>query len=71
MENHIRGAVFGKFKSISSFAEAIGWGRNKASRIVNGIQHPSAEDMEQIAECLEITDASVFVSIFFPAVFTK
>ena len=70
MENQIRGIVFSKFSSISAFAGAIGWKRNKASRIVNGTQKPSAEDMEQMALCLNITDANDFISIFFPALFT-
>lgn len=71
MENRIRGAVFSKFNSISAFADAICWKRTKASRIVNGIQRPSANDMEQIAKCLDITDAAKFVSIFFPGESTK
>ena len=70
MENQIRGAVFSKFSSISAFADTIGWKRNKASRIVNGTQKPSAEDMERMALCLNITDANDFISIFFPALFT-
>ena len=71
MENRIRGAVFSKFNTIGSFAQAIGWKRNKASRIVNGIQRPSVVDMEQMAICLKISDASTFVSIFFPGMTTK
>lgn len=71
MENRIRGAVFNKFNSIVSFANAIGWQRNKASRIINGIQQPSIDDMEQMAKCLDIPDALTFVSIFFPQMSTK
>jgi len=71
MENPIRGAVFSKFNSIASFADAVGWKRNKASRILNGIQRPSADDMEQMADCLNIQDATAFVSIFFPQLSTK
>ena len=71
MENPIRGAVFSKFPSIIAFAEAIGWKRNKASRIVNGIQIPTVEEAEKIASCLDISDADVFLSVFFPGVFTK
>ena len=67
MENQIRGAVFSKYNSITAFANDIGWKRNKASRIINGVQRPNAEDIEQIAKCLNITDPSKFVSIFFPA----
>ena len=71
MENQIRGAVFSKFPSVLAFAEAIGWKRNKASRIVNGTQKPNADEIEQIASCLGIADADVFLSVFFPGVFTK
>lgn len=71
MENPIRGAVFSKFPSILAFAKAIGWKRTKASRIVNGVQRPTVDDAERIAECLEIADAGTFVSIFFPGKFTK
>ena len=71
MENKIRGAVFSKFSSISAFAKAVGWTRNKASRIVNLVTRPSASDMEQMANVLDIPDAGHFVSIFFPTLTTK
>ena len=71
MENQIRGAVFKKYSSVCSFAEDIGWKRNKAARIINGIQRPSAEDMEQMAKILNIQDEISFVSIFFPGMSTK
>ena len=71
MENQIRGAVFKKYGSICSFADDIGWKRNKAARIINGIQRPSAEDMEQMAKILNIQDEITFVSIFFPVLSTK
>ena len=71
MENHIRGAVFSRYPSIISFANAIGWKRTKASRILNGIQIPTVDEINKIAECLEINDAETFVSIFFPGKFTK
>lgn len=71
MENPIRGAVFSKFKSISAFARAIGWTRNKASRIVNLITQPSVADIEKMAKVLDISDSDRFISIFFPAMTTK
>lgn len=71
MENHIRGLVFSMYPSIASFANSIGWKRNKASRIVNGVQRPSAEDMEAMSKCLKISDPEIFVSIFFADMFTK
>lgn len=71
MQNNIRGIVFSKYPNITMFAKDMNWDRRKASRIVNGIQRPSADDMEQMADCLEINDDSTFVSIFFNRQSTK
>ena len=70
MENSMRGAVLTKFQSITDFANAMKWDRKKASRIVNRVQKPSADDMEQMAACLGIQDADSFVHIFLPSVST-
>ena len=71
MENSLRGEVFKNFDSISDFARALGWDRKKASRIVNRDQHPSVNDMEQMAELLNIHDSSLFMQIFLPSIPTK
>lgn len=71
MENSLRGAVLAKFPNISSFANALGWDRKKASRIVNRVQLPSAKDMDQMSECLDICNADDFVHIFLPSLPTK
>ena len=71
MENSLRGAVLSRFPSISSFANALGWDRKKASRIVNRQQLPSAKDMEEMADHLGIRDCDSFVHIFLPSVPTK
>jgi transcriptional regulator with XRE-family HTH domain len=71
MRNKIRGVVFSRFPSISAFAEAIGWTRQKASKIVNGSQRPSAEDMEEMAKCLGINNAEDFMGVFFPGEYAK
>ena len=70
MENSMRGAVLTKFQSITAFAAAMNWDRKKASRIVNRVQKPSADDMEQMAACLGIQDAVSFVHIFLPSIST-
>lgn len=70
MENQLRGAVLSIYPSISSFAEAMRWDRKKASRIINRVQKPSADDMEQMARHLKIRDAESFVHIFLPSVST-
>ena len=64
MELTIRGLVFSKFSSISEFANAIGWQRNKAARIINKKQEPSKKDMEDMITVLEIPEASV-APVFF------
>ena len=68
MENTLRGAVLTKFPNITCFASELGWDRKKASRIVNRIQKPSADDMEQMAKILDIRDSDSFVHIFLPTV---
>lgn len=69
MELTIRGLVFSKFNSISEFANAIGWQRNKAARIINKKQEPSKKDMEDMITVLEIPEASV-APVFFGSMFT-
>jgi len=67
----IRAAVYSKFKNISEFAAAIGWTRQKASKIVNGAQRPTASEMEEMAKCLEIANPDDFMKIFFPGEYAK
>lgn len=71
MENELRGAVMTKFPSITSFADALKWDRKKASRVVNRVQKPSAEDMESMADLLDVHDPATFIRLFLPSVSTK
>ena len=71
MENTLRGAVLAKFPNISSFANALGWDRKKASRIVNRQQLPTAKDMDQMTDCLGVDNADDFVHLFLPMIPTK
>lgn len=68
--NEIRGIVFEQYPNIASFARAMHWDRKKASRIINQKQKPSAKDMEQMADCLNIKDVFSFVHIFLPSLST-
>ena len=54
--NHkeLKSKVLGKFFSITAFAEAIGWSRNKASRIINGMQEPSCDDIVDLTNVLDL-----------------
>lgn len=65
MQMGYRGIIFTKFKNITEFAEAVGWSRNKASRIVNGVQEPNANEMEQMANVLGVKSPEEFAAIFF------
>lgn len=61
----LRGLALSKYKTIGDFAKAIGWKRNKASRIINGKQYPNTEEIQEITECLNISSERLFVNIFF------
>lgn len=52
---NFRGLVYSRFKSIADFAQAIGWTRQKATNIVNGVQEPSLDDTDKMAKALEMT----------------
>lgn len=69
MNTTLRGLMFSRYPSISAFAEAIGWSRGKASRIANGTQQPSKEDMEEMIKLLDIPQQSV-APVFFGKMFT-
>lgn len=69
--NALRGEVHSKFRSVSEFERVLGWGQHKAARIINGVQSPTAEEIEQMASALSISDQDYFVSLFFPTMFTK
>ena len=48
----LRGVVFSRYKTLEDFAKAIGWKRNKASRIINGIQQPDIDDIIELTKVL-------------------
>ena len=59
----LRGLIFTKYKSIQAFADDIKWQRNKASRVVNGIQEPDSDDMRAIADLFDLS-SDEFIDIF-------
>lgn len=66
----LRGAILQKYPSATAFGKAMGWDRKKASDIMNGRRHPNADEMVQIAKDIGVTDASSFMSLFFPKLST-
>lgn len=71
MENNLLAAVIVKFRSISGFARVLKWDRKKASRIVNRQQLPTAKDMEDMADALDVHDCVTFMNLFLPFIPTK
>lgn len=61
-----RGLVYSKYKSIANFAQAIGWTRQKATNIVNGVQEPSLDDTDKMAKALNLTFSET-AQFFLPA----
>lgn len=53
MSENIRGLVYGKYKSIRKFAEAVGWDRTKACDIVNETREPRVSELQDMAIALE------------------
>lgn len=48
----LRGIVYSKYSSIAELATVIGWTRQKATNIVNGVQEPSLSDVNKLAKAL-------------------
>lgn len=67
---NLYGMVMSQYRTISAFAEAVGWKRGKATRILNGIQEPDANDMCAMANALHITSQQQFMDLFFNQVST-
>ena len=62
-ENKIRGLVLGRYPTITSFANAVKWSRQKASSIICGKQEPSLDDIYVISKAIG-KDADEIASIF-------
>ncbi len=67
----LRGRIIAKYRTLGAFADAVGWKRNKASRIVNGAQDMDINDIQVVAHALDIDDCADFITLFFPAMSTK
>ena len=66
----LRGLVFDRYRTIADFADAIGWDRNKAVRILNGKQEPNKKDMESLISFFDIQQDHI-ASIFFGSMFAE
>lgn len=60
----LKGIVLQKFFSITNFAAAMKWSRNKATRILNGVSKPTIDDIVGMTEVLELDEKTFFVIFF-------
>ena len=60
----LKGIVLQKFFSITNFAAAMKWSRNKATRILNGVSEPTIDDIVGMTEVLELDEKTFFVIFF-------
>ena len=63
--NRLRGEIAAKYKTQSAFAEAMGWHKNKVSKLVGGSYKPDSDEVVQIAVALCLDEAR-FCAIFLP-----
>ena len=66
----LKGVVLSKYGSCVKFADAMGWNRNKADRILNGKQDPSLRDIGHRVRRMSLPD-DLIVPLFFGTMFTK
>lgn len=67
----LRGLVYSKYKNTTDFALAIGWSRNRVSRVLNGVQELTEDDIIALAKVLDIKNERDFMHIFFPELSTE
>lgn len=58
-----------RYGTKAKFAEAMGWDKSKAGRILNGKQDPSLRDIKTMSEKISLPN-DVLVCIFFGSLFT-
>lgn len=63
--NKLRGEIVASFKTQYAFADAIGWHRNKVSRMLCGKYKPDTDEVASIARILGL-DEQKYCAIFLP-----
>ena len=66
----LKGIAISKYGSCTKFADAMGWDRSKADRILNKRQDPSLRDINQMVRVMGRPN-DVIVPLFFGTIFTK
>lgn len=48
----LRGLIYGQYDSESQFAKAVGWPRQRVSKITNGVKEPDIGELNVLAKAL-------------------
>lgn len=59
----LRGEIVAEFRTQSAFANAIGWHKNKVTRMLTGKYKPNTDEVAAIADLLQL-DEPKFCDIF-------
>lgn len=62
-ENKVRGEILSMYPTLTAFADACGWSRQKVSQFVSGERVPRLPDIQKIAEVLH-KDVTYVTTIF-------
>ena len=63
--NTLKGRVVEMFGSVKAFSDKLCWSYRRTSDIVSGRQVPTADDISQMANALDVTSPEDFMRIFF------
>ena len=63
--NRLHGEIVTRYKTQSSFAQAIGWHQNKVSKMLRGTYKPDTDEVALIADVLQL-DERRYCDIFLP-----
>ena len=59
----LKGEIVAKYGTQDAFANAIGWHRNKVSKIITGKYSPNTDEVADIVQILGISE-NTFIEIF-------
>lgn len=61
----LRGEIVAEYRTQTAFADAIGWHKNKVTKMLTGKYKPDTDEVATITNLLHL-DASKFCDIFLP-----
>lgn len=63
--DRLRGEIVAKYRTQNAFSEAIGWHKNKVSKLLCGKYKPDTDDVDAISVALNLSK-DAFCEIFLP-----